>query len=89
MSAKIITTEDLQEFKADLLEAMTKLLSNRNQLTERKYLKSSEVIKMFQISSGTLLNLRNNGTLPYTKIGGLIYYDLEEINKVMTENKVN
>jgi hypothetical protein len=41
-----------------------------------------------QISPGTLQNLRINGTLPYTKIGGIIYYDAAEIQKVMEENRV-
>jgi hypothetical protein len=39
------------------------------------------------MSTGTLQNLRSNGTLPHTKIGGLIYYDAELINKVMAGQK--
>jgi helix-turn-helix protein len=53
----------------------------------KKWLKSYEVKKILNISTGTLQNLRSNGTLPYTKIGGLIYYDAELINKVMAGQK--
>ena len=41
-----------------------------------------------QVSPGTLQNLRINGTLRYTKVGGIIYYDGEEIQNVMNGNRV-
>lgn len=49
----------------------------------KEWLKSYEVRKLLGISAGTLQNLRLNGTLPYTKIGGLMYYRYEEIRKLM------
>ena len=49
----------------------------------RAWLKSYEVRKLLGISAGTLQNLRVNGTLPYTKIGGLMYYRFEDIQKLM------
>ena len=55
----------------------------------KKWLKSSEVKSLLRISPGTLQNLRINGTLTYTKIGGIIFYSYEEILKVMEQNKVN
>ena len=55
----------------------------------KKWLKSSEVKKLLRISPGTLQNLRINGTLTYTKIGGSIFYSYEEIIKVMEQNKVS
>jgi hypothetical protein len=39
-----------------------------------QWLKSSEVRKLLKISSGTLQNLRINGTLNFYKIGGILYY---------------
>lgn len=44
---------------------------------------------LLQISPGTLQNLRIKGTLPYTKVGGIIFYDSEEIQKVMDNNRVH
>jgi len=46
-------------------------------------------MELLQVSPGTLQNLRINGTLPYTKVGGIIYYDTEEIQKVMEANRVH
>jgi hypothetical protein len=89
MPATIITTDDLRDFKLELLDDIKKLLSKQAQGTLKKYLKSSELMDLLQISPGTLQNLRVNGTLPYTKVGGIIFYDSEEIQKVMDNNRVH
>lgn len=88
MPTSIITTDDLREFKMELLDDIKKLLTKQSSGKIKKYLKSSEVMDLLQISPGTLQNLRINGTLPYTKVGGIIYYDAEEIQNVMEENRV-
>ena len=88
MPATIITTDDLRDFKLELLDDIKKLLSKQGQGKLKKYLKSSELMDLLQISPGTLQNLRINGTLPYTKVGGIIFYDSEEIQKVMDINRV-
>jgi len=89
MPTSIITTDDLRDFKTELLEEIKNLLTQHNSGRLKKFLKSSEVMDMLQISPGTLQNLRINGTLPYMKVGGLIYYDAEEIQKVLMENKIH
>jgi hypothetical protein len=89
MPTSIITTEDLREFKHELLEDIKNLMSQQSGLAPKKWLKSPEVRELLSISPGTLQNLRINGTLPYTKVGGVIYYDYEEIVKVMEENRVH
>ena len=88
MPTSIITTDDLREFKMELLEELRTLLTKQHSGTLKRYLKSSEVKDLLQISPGTLQNLRINGTLPYTKMGGIIYYDVQEIHRVMDENRV-
>ncbi|WP_373519547.1 helix-turn-helix domain-containing protein [Pricia sp.] len=88
MPTSIITTDDLREFKMELLDDIKKLIAKQATGNLKKYLKSSEVMDALQVSPGTLQNLRVNGTLPYTKVGGIIYYDAEEIQSVMTANRV-
>lgn len=86
MAISIITKEDLQQFKAELLEAIENLL--RRSTTEQKlWLRTSEVKKLLNISSGTLQNLRINGTLSYSKIGGTLYYNFKDIEKLMQGSK--
>ncbi|TBN05355.1 DNA-binding protein [Hyunsoonleella flava] len=88
MPTSIITTDDLRDFKMELLDDIKKLLSKQATVKLKRYLKSSEVMDLLQVSPGTLQNLRINGTLPYTKVGGIIYYDAEEIQNIMTANRV-
>jgi len=89
MAATIITTEDLQEFKHELLEDIKAIINDQSGFAPKKWLKSPEVRDFLSISPGTLQNLRINGTLPYTKVGGVIYYDYEEILKIMEENRIH
>jgi len=89
MGATIITSEDLMEFKVELLEDIKELLQNQNGPTVKKWLKSNEVRELLGISPGTLQNLRVNGTLPYTKIGGVLYYEYHEIMEVLERNKIH
>ena len=81
-----------QVTKLDLLNALNFLVdeikTSKKEEQPKKWLKSSEVKSLLRISPGTLQNLRINGTLTYTKIGGIIFYSYEEILKVMEQNKV-
>lgn len=88
MPTSIITTDDLREFKIEMLDEIKKLLTKQAKGNLKRYLKSSEVMELLQISPGTLQNLRINGTLPYSKMGGIIYYDSEEIQKIMIDSRV-
>ncbi|MFT0714667.1 helix-turn-helix domain-containing protein [Flagellimonas lutimaris] len=88
MGATIITSEDLMEFKIELLEDIKELLENQKGQPQKKWIKSNEVRELLDISLGTLQNLRINGTLPYTKIGGVLFYEYHEIMEVLEKNKV-
>ena len=85
MSVNILTIEDLQNFKSELFSELRSILKNEGP-PAKKWLKSNEVKKLLSVSPGTLQTLRINGTLQYTKIGGIIYYDFEHIQKTMEKN---
>lgn len=89
MPAELITTDDLREFKIELLQEFKNIIKNTKSVEAKKYLKSSDVRKLLKVSPGTLQTLRINGTLPYSKIGGIILYDAEEIHKIITDNKIH
>ncbi len=86
MAANVITTEDLHVFKQELLDELKDFVSH---LQPPKWLKSPQVRKMLGISPGTLQNLRVIGTLPYTKVGGVVYNAYEDLIRVMEEYKRN
>lgn len=79
---EIITREDLDVFKKELL-AEIKQIMEPGEAQSKQWLKSSEVRKLLAISPGTLQNLRINGTLRYTKIGGMLYYKSADIQKLL------
>jgi hypothetical protein len=87
MAATIITPEDLQAFKLELLEDLRKLISERNAVPAQQWYKSHEIRKLLGISQGTLQHLRTTGTLPFTKIGGVILYDYHDIQKMIKDHK--
>ncbi|BBE20415.1 hypothetical protein AQPE_4607 [Aquipluma nitroreducens] len=87
MPSEIITTNDLREFKTELLTEFRKMLKEHHGQPSKKWLKSYEVKKMLGISPGTLQNMRINGTIPFTKMGGILFYDSEDIRKILEDNK--
>ena len=88
MAVEIITKEDLRSFKRELLSELKELIKE-NPVEQPQWIKSPQVRKLLNISPGTLQNLRVNGTLPYTKIGGVVYYSMADIEKVLQSKKVN
>lgn len=89
MPSKIITTDDLIVFKLELFEELKNLLKEHTAGSLKRYLRSAEVMELLNISAGTLQNMRINGSLPYSKIGGTIYYDWEDIQRVMKEYRID
>ena len=85
MSVSILTHDDLQQFKAELITELRSLFHPESPTTKR-WLKTEEVKKLLKVSSSTLQTLRINGTLQYTKIGGIIYYDNDYLSGIMQEN---
>ena len=85
MKVELITKEDLDSFKKELLEEIRRNSPHprKTEKEPREWLKSYEIRELLGISAGTLQNLRLNGTLPFTKIGGLMYYRYEDIRKLM------
>ncbi len=87
MAIEVITREDLNEFRTLLLSDLNAMFNSKPQ-QQKQWLKSSEVRKLLNISSGTLQNLRINGTITYTKIGGILYYSNSDLEKLLESNKV-
>ncbi len=88
MAVQVITMEDLNEFRSLLLNDLKEIIHSKPQQA-KQWLKSKEVRKLLNISPGTLQNLRINGTLTYTKVGGIMYYDNADIEKLLYGNKVH
>jgi len=86
MKLDLITKEDLEQFKVDLLTELKIMLKGNNLSDDRQWLRSADVRKLLKISPGTLQNLRINGTLQYSMVGKMFYYKREDITNVLEGN---
>lgn len=89
---KPLTWADLEqfktEFKQELLVEFKAILNQgfKGQSDSTKWLKSYQVEKLLGISSNTLLSLRKKGLIKFSKIGGIYYHNVEDINKLLESN---
>jgi len=84
----LATREDLELWKNELVQEV-KVLIKGEIPQPKKWRKSGEARDMLDCSPGTLQNLRQNGTIEFTKIGGTLYYSMDSINAILENNKVN
>lgn len=84
---QLLTLGDLENFKDEMLNEISRIVKESQGTPGKKWLKSCEVKSLLGISHGFLQTLRDTGTLPFTKIGGAIYYDYEDISLMMRAKK--
>ena len=82
MNVDLITKEDLQAFRLQLLNDIKTMLVLKNE-ARKEWLRSGEVRKVLKISPGTLQNLRVSGKLKSSKIGGINFYRYSEIETLL------
>lgn len=89
MPAEILTSDDLREFKVELIQELKILFSTSFSQApkENKLLKSSEVQELLNLSPNSLRNLRVSRILPFTKINGVIYYERSDIDQMISRFK--
>jgi hypothetical protein len=88
MQVDIITKDDLEKFRLQLLKEFDELL-RKHVAPRQEWLKSKDVQKMLKISPGTLQTLRVNGTLRSSKVGGMLFYKQEDILGLLERNLEN
>lgn len=80
---QLTTVEDLMNFKQELLSEIKSLITGYTTHPVKRWLKSFEVKELLHISTGTLHNLRTSGVIPFTKIGGVVFYDMIEVEHIL------
>ena len=87
MNVELLTKGDIYQLKNEIIDELKKMF--KSPLEQKEWLKSNDVMKLLNCSPGTLQNLRIIGNLPYTKMGGTIYYAYSDVLKVLNGNKQN
>ncbi|MDV7187632.1 helix-turn-helix domain-containing protein [Lutibacter sp. TH_r2] len=70
------------------LEIITKEFDKSKIDNQIRLLDNADVKQLFKISDKTLTNWKNEGILNPSKIGGTIYYELDDIKNTVQQNKV-
>ena len=83
MTTEIITKEDLQQLRLQILNDIRQLMTPADVKLVKPWLKNSEVRKLLNISSNTIQRLRIAGKLRSSKVGGIHYYRYEDIEKLL------
>jgi hypothetical protein len=86
MSIEVITKDDLQTFRTQLLNDIKQLLIPEEAKLIKPWLKNNEVKKLLGVSSNTIQRLRIAGKLRSTKVGGVHYYRYEDIEKLLNND---
>lgn len=84
---ELVTQKDLQLLK-DWMQNKFQIFE-KGSLSNKKWVKSEEARKILDCSKGTLQNLLIRGELSASKVGGTLYYSIEDIEKMMDRNKLS
>lgn len=84
---QLVTLADLEKFKDQMFEQLRIMLKSGSPAQTKQWLKSREVRKLLDISPGKLHQLRANRQLGFMRIGGVIYYDRADIDKMFERFK--
>lgn len=89
----VVTSEDeLRELLESVLaDTLPKHLKSAQPLEKppKEWLSNREAMAFLDASKPTLQRYRSNGTLPYSKIGGKVYYKRADLLRVLREHRVS
>jgi len=86
---QLITVDDLLRFKKELVQELLTALKPQANCTTKKWMKSHEVRRLLKVSPGTLQTLKSSGTLPYTEMGGVHFFDYQDIENILQSGKTD
>lgn len=88
MPIEILTKADLLDFKLELLHELRSMWGDIQSPTPRtssEGLRTKEVRRLLDCSYGKLQTLRISGLIKYKKVGGSLYYNREDVEKLLRE----
>ncbi len=79
--------QSLEEINRQLRDIKERL-SSLEVPEEKEILDNQDVLQLLKISSRTLQSYRDNGILPFSKVGGKIYYQMVDVRDLVKKNLV-
>lgn len=84
MNVEVIGPVDLEKFRQLLLADIKEILEIKQ---PKKWLKTNDVMELLGISEVTLQKLRDRKWIPFRKLGGICYYNAEELDDCINNLK--
>lgn len=76
----------LHDIKSEIVSEVKQIIREKEKPAIKKWVKSADVKKLLNVSHGKLQTMRNNKTISFTRIGGTLYYNVEDIQRMMEEH---
>lgn len=81
----VMRVKELIEPVVERLEAIDLKISQKK-VIRPEYYRNEDLKKMFGLSNNTIIKYRQNGILPYTRLGDIFLYDSAVIDKILKSN---
>jgi len=88
MSVEIVTKEDLQLFRMQLLSDIRAIMTAQNTKSVNQSVegyKTRDVRKILGCSVNKLISLRIARKIRWKKVGGTVYYNRDDVRKLVDE----
>ena len=82
---KRIHPEDIQQITELICTELKDYLEHN---IKSKWLRTNEICEQLGISNSTLKHMRINNQITFSRIGKVYYYDIEDIDNLLEQNKV-
>lgn len=82
----LVSSENLENLVRDVQEVKALLKKEKLQEDLPELLRTSEVKKILKLKDSSLATLRLNGTIPFIKISGTVYYKKKDIFQLIEDN---
>lgn len=89
MEFKVITSQELDMIIGmieKLSSDMRDVVKKASNPLEEKWLDNQDASRVLKVGTRTLQNYRDNGTLPFSTIGGKVFYKASDIESVLDTN---
>ncbi len=83
----IPTKEFIEENFVKIFNELTALKKQiKPSKIEQKFYRNKDLKKIFGLSDNTIYYYRENGKIPFTKMGEIFFYPDDQLDKVLKEN---
>jgi hypothetical protein len=75
--------------KLNKLELLINSKTLKESSSDKKYYRNNDLKNHFGLSPNTIIKYRDDGVIPFTKLGDIYLYEVVLISKILENNKVN